>query len=71
MLEDASSTMDISDIVKPSSAYHHFAKQQSSVIKEDLIQSGQDSSIGCVTSAVAAKVICSFLSIHQPYLSIT
>ena len=41
------------------SAYHHYSKHASALIKEELIKEGKDSSLGVIVSVVSAKVSCS------------
>ena len=43
------------------SAYHHYSKYASPIIKEELLKEGKDTSLGVVVSVVSARVSCLIL----------
>mmetsp|Transcript_9123 Transcript_9123/g.8154 ORF Transcript_9123/g.8154 Transcript_9123/m.8154 type:complete len:1404 (-) Transcript_9123:63-4274(-) len=54
-MDESFEDKDTYEIIKPLSAYHHYSKHNTSVIKDELLKEGKDASIGVVVSIVAAK----------------
>ncbi|KAJ1420068.1 hypothetical protein B484DRAFT_421485, partial [Ochromonadaceae sp. CCMP2298] len=54
-MEEEGDAKDSSGTTRALSAYHHYSKVNSSIVKDELIKEGKDTALGVVVSVVSAK----------------